>query len=135
MTRILTAALLAATATLAGCAGLMPPPGADEMAKIPVVRYGEAPSAGGDYVLLYPAGAPLPVVASVSGSLLSKPGLARMEVATNRDVYLYKNWLSFDGKNWMSATRAVGGEFAITLPGETDSKAPGTMSARFDLKP
>lgn len=135
MTRILTAALLAATATLAGCASLMPPPGADEMAKIPVVRYGEAPSAGGDYVLLYPAGAPLPVVASVSGSLLSKPGLARMEVATNRDVYLYKSWLSFDGKSWMAASRAVGGEFTITLPGEADSKAPGTMSARFDLKP
>jgi len=135
MNRILTAALLAATATLAGCAGLMPPPGADEMAKIPVVRYGEAAAPGGDYVLLYPAGAPLPVVASVSGTLLSKTGEARMEVATSRDVYVYKNWLSFDGKNWMSGSQAVGGEFAITLPGEKDSKAPGTMSARFDLKP
>lgn len=135
MTRTLSAALLAATVTLAGCAGLMPAPSADEMAKIPVVRYGEAPSAGGDYVLLYPAGAPLPVVASVSGSLLSKPGQARMEVATNRDVYVYKTWLSFDGKTWVSSDKAVGGEFAVTLPGETDSKAPGTMSARFDLKP
>jgi hypothetical protein len=135
MTRSLTAALLAATATLAGCTGLMPPPSADEMAKIPVVRYGETASASGDYVLLYPAGAPLPVVASVSGSLLAKPGLARMEVATNRDVYAYKSWLSFDGKTWMPSDKAVGGEFAITLPGETDSKAPGTMSARFDLKP
>ncbi|HYD69569.1 hypothetical protein [Azospirillum sp.] len=134
MKPILTAALLAATATLAGCAGLMAP-GADEMAKVPVVRYGEAAPAGGEHVLLYPAGAPLPVVASVSGSLLSRTGEARMEVATSRDVYVYKNWLSFDGKNWMSGTQAVGGEFAITLPGEKDSKAPGTMSARFDLKP
>jgi len=134
MKPILTAALLAATATLAGCAGLMAP-GADEMAKVPVVRYGEAAPAGGEHVLLYPAGAPLPVVASVSGTLLSKTGEARMEVATSRDVYVYKNWLSFDGKNWMSGSQAVGGEFAITLPGEKDSKAPGTMSARFDLKP
>lgn len=134
MKPILTAALLAATATLAGCAGLMAP-GADEMAKVPVVRYGEAAPAGGEHVLLYPAGAPLPVVASVSGTLLAKTGEARMEVATSRDVYVYKNWLSFDGKNWMSGSQAVGGEFAITLPGEKDSKAPGTMSARFDLKP
>lgn len=135
MTRSLSAALLAATVTLAGCAGLMPAPSADEMAKIPVVRYGEAPSAGGDSVLLYPAGAPLPVVASVTGSLLSKPGQARMEVATNRDVYVYKAWVSFDGKTWMSSDKAVGGEFALTLPGEKDSTSPGTMSARFDLKP
>lgn len=134
MKPILTAALLAATATLAGCAGMMAP-GADEMAKVPVVRYGEAAPAGGEHVLLYPAGAPLPVVASVSGSLLAKPGQARMEVATIRDVYVYKNWLSFDGKNWMAGHQAVGGEFIITLPGEKDSKAPGTMSARFDLKP
>lgn len=134
MKRTQVAAILAATATLAGCAGLVPP-SADTMAKMPVVRYGETAPAGGEYVLLYPAGAPLPVVASVSGSLLSKPGQARMEVATNRDVYVYQHWLSFDGKNWTAANNAVGGEFAITLPGEKDSKAPGTMSARFDLKP
>lgn len=135
MKRIPVAALLVATAALAGCAGMMPPPSAAEMAAIPVVRYGEATPAGGEHVLLYPAGAPLPVVASVYGSLLAKPAQARMEVATNRDVYIYKSWVSFDGKTWMAGNQAVGGEFEMTIPGEKDTKAPGTLSARFDLKP
>jgi len=125
---------LAASLLLGGCAGLFPP-GADEMAKLPVVRYGQPAPAGGEYVLHYPAGAPLPVVASVDGTLLEKAGRASFDVAVKRDVYVYRNWVSFDGKRWASGDDLVTGDFRVTLPGEADGKAPGALAARFDLRP
>lgn len=126
-------AILAATLGLGACAGI--PPTASEMAAVPVVRYGNQAPAGGEFVLHYPAGAALPVVASVDGTLLGRSAQATLDVAVKRDVYVYRNWVSFDGKTWQSGNGAVDGEFRITLPGETDGKAPGSMSARFDLKP
>jgi hypothetical protein len=133
MKRVSLAILATATLSLGACAGF--PPTSEKMAKVPVVRYGSPAPADGEFVLLYPAGAPLPVVASVGGSLLEQPAQAALNVALKRDVYLYRYWVSFDGKTWQDGDDVVDGEFTITLPGETDGKAPGTMSARFDLKP
>ncbi|HYH23647.1 MAG TPA: hypothetical protein VD995_33945 [Azospirillum sp.] len=133
MRRIILATLGLATLGLGACAGF--PPSAEEMAKVPVVRYGTRAPTNGDYVLLYPAGAPLPVVASVGGTLLERPAQATLEVAVKRDVFVYRNWTSFDGKTWQAGGDAVGGAFEVILPGQPDGLAPGTMSARFDLKP
>lgn len=133
MKRVSLPILAAVALSLGACAGI--PPSAEEMAKVPVVRYGNTAPAGNQFVLHYPAGAPLPVVASVGGSLLEKPAQATLDVAVKRDVYVYRNWVSFDGKTWQPGDSAVGGDFRITLPGEEDGKAAGSMSARFDLKP
>ncbi|HYD32044.1 MAG TPA: hypothetical protein VEB64_14480 [Azospirillaceae bacterium] len=133
MKRMPLAALIVSALSLGACAGI--PPSADEMAKVPVVRYGSPAPAGSKFVLHYPAGAALPVVASVNGSLLEKPAQASMDVAVKRDIYVYQQWVSFDGKIWQNGDRVMDNDFLITLPGETDGKAPGTMSARFDLKP
>jgi hypothetical protein len=126
------AILVAATLGLGACAGI--PPTSEEMAKIPVVRYGSPAPADGEFVLFYPAGAPLPVVTSVGGSLLEQPAQATLDVALKRDVYLYRYWVSFDGKTWQVGDGVVEGNFTITLPGGSDGKAPGAMSASFDLK-
>ncbi|WP_448188333.1 hypothetical protein [Azospirillum sp. sgz301742] len=134
MKRKLLAALVLAGSSLGGCVGLFPP-GAEDMAKLPVVRYGEAAPAGGEYVRLYPAGVPLPVVAGVSGTVLTKPAQARLEVATNRDIYVYRTWVSFDGKTWQAGDKVMDARFEMKLPGETDTKAPGALTAQFDLKP
>lgn len=122
-----------ATLGLGACAGI--PPTAEEMAKVPVVRYGSPAPADGGFVLHYPAGAPLPVDTSVGGSLLEKPAQTTLNVAVKRDVYLYRHWISFDGKTWQPGDGVVAGDFRITLPGQTDGKTPGSMAARFDLKP
>lgn len=125
--------LAAVAASLGACAGI--PPSGAEMASVPVVRYGNPAPADGRFVLLYPAGSPLPVVASVGGSLLERPAQSALDVALKRDVYLYRNWVSFDGKIWQAGDGVVASDFRITLPGEADGKAPGSMTARFDLKP
>lgn len=134
MNRMSLAALAVAASTLGACASMVPP-SAQDMASVPVIRYGEDAPAGKEYILLYPAGARLPVVASVGGSLLTKPAQATLEVATNRDVYVYRQWVSFDGRAWKAADDAIDAEFVIEVPGEKDSRSAGAMSARFDIKP
>lgn len=125
--------IIAAGLSLGGCASLFPPK-AEDLAQTPVVRFGEAAPGGKEFVTFYPAGAPLPVVATVDGTLLERKASVSMQVALKRDVYLYREWVSFDGKNWVPSQNAVGGKFLIELPGVKDGKNPGAMSAEFNLK-
>lgn len=125
--------IIAAGLFLGGCASLIPPK-PEDLAEKPVVRFGETAPTGKEFVTFYPAGAPLPVVATVDGTLLERKVSSSMQVVLKRDVYLYREWVSFDGKNWVSSQDAVGGKFLIDLPGVKDGKNPGAMSAEFNLK-
>lgn len=125
--------IAASTLLLSGCAGLGAP-GSDEMARIPTIRFGEAAPAGKDFVLHYPAGSPLPVVTSVSGSLFEQTGKASLDVRLKRDVFVYRKWVSFDGKSWLAGNEAVSGKIELKLPGEADGQAPGRLSAEFNQK-
>ncbi|SBP87164.1 hypothetical protein [Thiomonas delicata] len=123
----------AATLSLSGCAGLVLP-SADSMAKLPVVRFGEQAPAHKEYVLFLPANTPLPVDASVEGTLLEKTAKASMTVTLKKGIYIYKRWVSFDDKTWVAGQDAVAGKFLITIPGEKTGANPGVMSAEFNLK-
>ncbi len=125
--------IAAAVLSLSGCAGLMPPK-TEDMARVPVVRYGDAAPAGQEFVMFFPAGMELPVVATVDGTLLEQQAKANMQVSLKRDVYIYQHWVSFDGKTWLVSRDAIDGRFEIKLPGDKDGKAPGRMSAEFNLK-
>ena len=128
----LSAGTLAAL-TLAGCASFGKP-GADELARLPVVRFGDTAPAGQPFILHYPAGAPLPVEARVHGSLLDGEARSTLTVRTRQDVYTYKQWASLDGKNWKPGNEVIGGNFEIRVPGEQDGRNPGSMRAEFNLK-
>lgn len=117
---------------LTACAGL--PPGGDEMARLPVVRFGDSAPAGQPFILLYPAGAPLPVETLIHGSLLQEEAHGVLTVRTKQDVYTYKQWASLDGKTWKPGNQVVGGQFSIAVPGEKDGHNPGSMRAEFNLK-
>lgn len=117
---------------LTACAGL--PPAGDEMARLPVVRYGDTPPASQPFILLYPAGAPLPVETRIHGSLLQDEARGLLTVRTKQDVYTYKHWASLDGKTWKPGHDVIGGHFEITVPGERDGRNPGSMRAEFNLK-
>lgn len=122
---------------LSACAGLIGP-SSETINQLPVVTYGQPMPESGEFVLRYPAGTDLPVVASVDGSLLAKSARTQMNVQIKQDIYLYGNQLSFDGKTWQSATSRVGGRFWLTLPGEKDGKlntqSPGELGAEFNLR-
>ena len=128
----ITAAALAAL-SLSGCAGLVLP-SADTMAKLPVVRFGEQAPKHREYVLLLPAHTPLPIDASVEGSLLAQGAKVPMTVTLKKNIYLYKRWISFDDKTWMPGQDVVDGKFLITIPGEKTGVDPGVMKAEFNLK-
>lgn len=132
LSRLLPLGLGAATLLLSGCAGLSAP-GQDEMAQIPTIRFGDAAPAGKDFVLHYPAGSTLPVVTSVHGSLFEQDEDATLNVRLNRDVFVYRKWVSFDGKSWLPGNAAVSGKIELKLPGETDGQAPGQLSAEFNV--
>ncbi|NOU00209.1 MAG: hypothetical protein HOO95_01340 [Gallionella sp.] len=123
--------------SLVGCSGMMPPKARD-MAQIPIIRFGDDAPANEEFILLYPAGASLPVSASVSGTLLAQSDSATLHVATKQDVYAYKQWVSFDGKTWQRSDKVISGKFEIFVPGTgvngIDGKSPGKLSAEFNLK-
>lgn len=121
---------LLVTTTLGACTR---PPSAAEMAGVPVVTYGTA-APGKDFVLHYKAGQPMPVAASVRGTLIARPVDQTLMVATSRDIWLYKDWASFDGKTWRSAHDLVTNEFKVLLPGFATGQEIGELSAKFDAK-
>ncbi|MCI0504546.1 MAG: hypothetical protein L0Z73_00405 [Gammaproteobacteria bacterium] len=84
---------------LSGCATWQKP-SADLATKIPVIEIGQPKPEGNEYILLVRAGKDIPVKLTVDGSFLSKEGATETTVNVRQDVYLYKQWSSFDGKEW-----------------------------------
>ena len=121
---------------LSACAGLGGP-SADEISRLPVVRFGQ-PAPAGEFVLFYPAGVNLPVTAKVDGSLLAKTDQAQLNVQIKQNLYVYRDQVSFDGKTWQLGKDKIDGRFMFTLPGEKngkrDAQSPGEMGAEFNLR-
>ncbi|WP_150428320.1 hypothetical protein [Dechloromonas sp. CZR5] len=130
------ALLVVVTLVLGACANLSGPSAAD-IARLPVVDYGQSPPAD-EFVLRYPAGANLPVVTRLEGSLLEKTEQATLTVRIKRDVYVYRDLASLDGKSWQPGNLVVGGRVWMTLPGNKDQKqdavSAGEIGAEFNLK-
>lgn len=128
---------LTASLTLSACAS-MTGPSPDEIARLPVVSYGQPTPTDSDFILRYPAGVDLPVTARVSGSLLAQTAQSNMTVRVKQDVYVYRDRVSFDGREWSSSASKITGQFLVSPPGmkagKLDPQSPGEMSAVFDLK-
>lgn len=130
---LLLSLIATAALSLSGCASLFTP-SAESMAKLPVVRFGEKAPAKQDYVTYLPAHTPLPVDASVQGTLFDQSAMAHMTVTLKKGVYLYKQWVSFDDKTWVRGDHVIAGTFVIAIPGTKGGDNPGEMKAEFNLK-
>jgi hypothetical protein len=123
--------------SLSACAGLTSP-SPEEISRLPVVRFGQPAPADGNFVILYPAGVDLPVIAKIDGTLFSKPDQATLNVQIKQDIYAYRNLVSFDGKTWSNGQDKVGGKFWMALPGDKhgkrDGQSPGELAAEFNLR-
>jgi hypothetical protein len=60
---------------LTACAGM--PPNANELAAVPIIKFGQPIPQGKDYILHFPAGTPLPVSTLVGGDLFEKDDQVR----------------------------------------------------------
>lgn len=125
--------LALAALSLSACSTLLPP-SREEAATLPIVRFGESAPAGKDYILLYPGGVPLPMAISITGNLFDQDQSTTLNPRLKRDIYLYKTWASYDGKDWQRATQLVGGKIELHLPGEEDSRKPGSFKLEFNEK-
>jgi len=128
-----TFSLAIAALSLSACANLIPP-SAEEAAALPTIRFGQAAPEGKDYILLYPAGVPLPMDMSITGSLFEKNETATLSPRLKRDIYVYKTWASHDGKTWQRGNQLVSGKIEFHLPGEADGRKSGVLGAEFNEK-
>jgi uncharacterized protein YceK len=87
---------------LAGCASMMPAPVA-QIDALPIVKMGDTPPAGAEYVLHIPANAPIHLNLHARGSLLKEQESVLGNISFNQDVYVYKYWASYDRKTWKNS--------------------------------
>ncbi|MBK7417533.1 MAG: hypothetical protein IPJ38_23085 [Dechloromonas sp.] len=121
---------------LSACAGLGSPT-ADEISRLPIVRFGQ-PAPAGEFVLLYPAGSICRWSPKSMAVCLSNQTRRSSISRSSRIFFVYRDQVSFDGKNWHLGTDKIGSRFMFTLPGEKngkrDAQSPGEMGAEFNLR-
>lgn len=94
-----------------GCAPMTPVP-ADKIQTLPVVKMGEAPPSGTEYVLYIPANSPIPIKIATQGTLLKNEQSVVGTTSFTRDLYIYKYWSSYDRKTWENSHRLLNVNFA-----------------------
>lgn len=114
---------------LSGCASLNAP-SADLINEIPVVEMGAKAPEGNNYILHVPAEQTFPVQLSVAGSLFTKTGEAKTQASFKRDVYLYKHWVSYNGKDWQPLDKLLALSLATGLGPEG-----GIVKVEVDERP
>lgn len=103
--RLLTWIILVLSVT--GCTSLSSP-SSNLINEKPVIKMGSDKPEHDDYILFIPADQEFPIELEVAGSMINKTGKAEATVSLNRDVYLYKYWASYNGKEWQRLKEAFG---------------------------
>jgi hypothetical protein len=118
--------------SLQGCS--LHKPTAETLGKVPTVEFGQTAPATGDFILHFPAGKPIPITASVSGSALAQADQKTLTVTLKKDIYTYKEWVSFDRNTWQKSGDVLGFNLNIQVPSPEHPNPPGLMEMRVDLK-
>jgi hypothetical protein len=108
--------------SLCACAGLTPP-NASELARTPHIEFGQPLPAGDNYVLHFPAGKPLPVSTLIDGNLFERTEASELHVVLKRDIYVFRRFASFDGKNWQPGHKLVKTKLELQIPQKDGSRA------------
>ena len=122
----LVSVLLLSCPLLAACSGLPGPAPthiADEAARLPLLRFGEALPAGDHYVLYFPAGTPLPIRTVVDGSAFTSGGAATLHVVLKQGIYGYRQYASLDAKHWMPWQALLVTRLQMRIPGQDGQDA------------
>jgi hypothetical protein len=124
--------VVATCAVLSACAGMQPKP--DDIAKVPHFQFGQPLPQGNDYVLHFPAGTALPVAAVVDGNIFEHNDQTTMHVTLKRDVYVYRQFVSFDGVNWQPHRNLIDIRLELQIP-QKDGANAGIVHVKVDQKP
>lgn len=107
------------------------PPSFADLAKIPVIRFGE-PAPQGDFILQFPAGKPITISVAVEGSLFTNGATAVLEVAPKQEFYVFGEWASLDGVKWIPRSELIKSDVLLKIPGY-NHPLPGIVKIRMDL--
>ena len=124
--------MLLAFVGIGGCAS-MGKPSPETLGGVPEVQFGDKVPLDGEFILHFPAGKPIPVVASIKGSALSEEAESTLHVTLKKDIYAYKRWVSFDRKIWQRSDQVLGFNVEIRIPSPRHPQ-PGMMKLQVDLK-
>ncbi len=135
--RAVLVASLVLAAALTGCAGGLQRttgslPAPEVLSALPVIKLGQ-PKPQGEYIVYLPASEPVTAEAKVQGNLFEKTDSKTLSVTLKRDVYLYKNWVSYDKVHWAKDRDSVSGRVDVRLPGY-DAPMPGELLIEFNTK-
>jgi hypothetical protein len=117
---------------LASIVATAAPPSYEELAKIPVIRFGESVP-DGDYILFFPAGMPIPISVSVAGSLFARDARSELVVTPAREFFIFQDWASLDGVTWLPRGELIKSDVVMKIPGY-NHPLPGILKIRMDLK-
>lgn len=114
---------------LSACAGATPPSSA-MLDKLPVIEFGKTIPANSDYILHFPAGQAIATDVNIGGDLIAHPAQHRLTVKLNRDIYSYKQWVSYDRQHWVLGHDALALKLDVKIPSYT---YPHPGHIRLDL--
>jgi hypothetical protein len=116
---------------LAAC-GTIPPTEAD-LAKVPVITFGQPLPKGDNFVLHFPADTPLRVRTVVQGNLFTHTAISTATVVLKHDIYAYRQFASFDNKHWVLGRRLLDSRLTVAIPGK-DGKDAGVLDLQLNEK-
>ena len=118
--------------TLISLGGCAMPPSQSEISQLPIVKFGQPVPGNGNYVLHFPAGQDIATDVGIEGDIFQKPAHKVLKVRLKRDIYSYKDWMSYDKQHWLSARDALGIKFDVKLPGYSYPKPGHIKLELFD---
>jgi hypothetical protein len=107
-------------------------PSYKELAKLPVIRFGETVPDNKDYILLFSAGQTVTIAISIEGSLFDKTANTELMVTPAKDIMVYRDWASLDGYKWIPRGELIKSDVLVKIPGYNHPQ-PGILKVRMDL--
>lgn len=115
---------------LAGCSMV---PSKSEIDQLPVVTFGDAVPKSNEYILYFPANTPILTSIGIEGNLLKQPANDELSVKLAKDIYAYKDWVSFDKTHWVNAREVMEIRTVIKIPGPRHPE-PGIIQVKVNEK-
>ena len=117
---------------LAACAGLNGP-NTRELAQAQRFEVGQPLPEGDNFILHFPAGTPLPVATKVSGNLFEQEAQSMAHVTLKRDIYTFRQFVSWDGKKWQRSDNLIGINLELQIPPKDGGNA-GLLHVKLNQK-
>jgi len=92
-------------------------PRPSDLEGMPVVLFGERAPEGKDYIVHFRAGEPINTRVNIHGKLFAQEASTVLRVTLKRDIYVYKDWISYDRQKWVDSDSALGLKMNVKIPG------------------